>query len=98
MARRIEFSSAALSDLDDIAYYGAMEFGVAAARQYVQALNDGLKLLAAFPDSAPAYTWTGQRVRVRPIRSHRIVYMVRPDAGLYVIRILHARQLPPEPV
>ncbi|MFN3835440.1 MAG: type II toxin-antitoxin system RelE/ParE family toxin [Glycocaulis sp.] len=96
MAHRIEYSSAALSDLDGIAYYGAMEFGIAAARRYVQALDDGLKLLAAFPDSAPSYTWSGERVRVRSIRSHRIVYLVQPDGGLYVIRILHARQLPPE--
>lgn len=96
MARGIEFSSAALSDLDDIAYYGAMEFGITTARRYVQALDDGLKLLSAFPDSAPAYVWSGNRVRVRSIRSHRVVYLVRPDGGLYVVRILHARQLPPE--
>ncbi|MGY6531633.1 type II toxin-antitoxin system RelE/ParE family toxin [Glycocaulis sp.] len=96
MARRIEFASAALADLDEIAYYGAMEFGIAAARRYVQTLDDGLKLLSAFPDSAPIHIWSGGRVRVRSIRSHRIVYLVRPDGGLYVIRILHARQLPPE--
>lgn len=97
MARRIEFSPAALSDLDAIAYYGAMEFGIAAARRYVRALSDGLELLAAFPDSAPVYAWQGGKVRVRSIRSHRIVYVVQPDGGVLVIRILHARQLPPGP-
>ncbi|MFC4724895.1 type II toxin-antitoxin system RelE/ParE family toxin [Glycocaulis abyssi] len=96
MARRIEFSSAALSDLDEIAYFGAMEFGMSAARRYLQALDDGLKLLLAFPDSAPAYAWSGTRVRIRSIRSHRIVYMVQPGNSLRVLRILHARQLPPE--
>lgn len=96
MARRIEFSSAALADLDEIAFYGAMEFGIAAARRYVQTLDDGLKLLSAFPDSAPIHIWSGGRVRVRSIRSHRIVYMVQPGNSLRVLRILHARQLPPE--
>lgn len=96
MAHQIEFSSAALSDLDDIAYYSALEFGIAAARRYLQALDDGLKLLTAFPDSAPVYIWADSHVRVRSIKSHRIIYSTRNDGALYVLRILHARQLPPE--
>ncbi|MGP1274971.1 MAG: type II toxin-antitoxin system RelE/ParE family toxin [Caulobacterales bacterium] len=73
MARRIEFSAAAEADLDAIAYYGAMEFGLSAARQYVRALEDGLKLLVTFPDAAPAIAATDEGLRLRSVKSHRFV-------------------------
>lgn len=101
MARAIEFTDAAFADLETIVYFGALNFGPAAAIAYRGAMLDAVNLIAAFPDAAPIVPWepgapAGAVVRVRTVRSHRIAYLVTPGNAIRVLRILHARQAPPE--
>ena len=101
MKRAIEYTDAAFADLEAIAYFGALNFGVTAAIAYRGALLDAVKLIAAFPESSPVAHWLpgappGAVVRVRTVRSHRIAYLVTPGDAVRVLRILHARQAPPE--
>lgn len=101
MARAIEYTDAAFADLEAIVYFGALNFGPAAALAYRGALLDAAKLIAAFPESAPVVHGlpgapSGAVVRMRTVRSHRIAYLVTPGDAVRVLRILHARQAPPE--
>lgn len=101
MARAIEYTDAAFADLEAIAYFGALNFGPAAAIAYRRALLDAVNLIAAFPDAAPIVPWgpgapPGGVVRSRAVRSHRIAYLVTPGNAIRILRILHARQAPPE--
>lgn len=100
MARTIEYTDAAFTDLETIVYFGALKFGPAAAIAYRSAMLDAVNLIAAFPDAAPIVPWepgapAGTVVRMRTVRSHRIADLVTPGNAIRVLRILHARQAPP---
>ncbi|MGJ3232473.1 MAG: type II toxin-antitoxin system RelE/ParE family toxin [Oceanicaulis sp.] len=92
MARRIKYADAALADLAQLTRYGAMEFGVDAARRYAMTVRSAVRLAAEFPLAGAAAG--DAAVRSITSKSHRIFY--RADAeSLTVVRILHVRQLPP---
>ncbi|XBQ15266.1 MAG: type II toxin-antitoxin system RelE/ParE family toxin [Oceanicaulis sp.] len=92
MARRIEYSEAAFADLAELTRYGALEFGVAASRAFAAQIKSTVRTLSDFPFAGEATP--GETFRTFVVRSHRIFYRAEDDR-LLVLRILHARQLPP---
>ncbi|MEQ8434269.1 MAG: type II toxin-antitoxin system RelE/ParE family toxin [Oceanicaulis sp.] len=69
----------------------AEHFGLNQARAYRRAITETIDLLAMHPGIGRG---EGRRTRPYPAQSHRIFY--RADGvTLTVVRILHARQLPP---
>ncbi len=94
MARKIELSPAARVDIASIANYGATEFGIIAADQYREALEEKLRLIADFPEVGATDPMLGKGVRGLTAMSHRIIYRITKN-NLLILRILHLRQLPP---
>ena len=94
MKRRIRLSAAAFADIAAIAEYGVREFGLAAADRYRDALEEKLNLIAVFPEIGPEDPVFGAGVRGLPAMSHRIIYQLGRE-DILIIRVLHARQVPP---
>lgn len=94
MARRIRLSAAAVADIAAIAEYGAREFGLAAAERYRESLEEKLRLIAAFPEIGTEDSTFATGTRGLTAMSHRISYQLA-DNDIVILRILHARQLPP---
>jgi toxin ParE1/3/4 len=89
--RAYRTSSAADQDIIDIYVQGAALFGRAQAERYHQNLARIFTLLAANPRMARLRTGFTPPVRLHPHQAHLIAY-VEDDAGILVLRVLHARQ------
>lgn len=94
MARKVKLSGAAFADIASIADYGGREFGLLAAENYRSALEEKLRLIAAFPEIGPSDPIRSDGARGLTAMSHRIIYRVEAD-HILILRILHVRQLPP---
>ena len=94
MARSLKISNAARRDLDDLYDYGAATFGYRQADKYAEQILDAFRLIAAFPAASPSFP-PNARVRGYVCGSHRILFEDTGDTVL-VLRVLHARQLPPD--
>ncbi len=93
MALRIELTPRASSDVADITYRGAMEFGMAVAIDYRTSFESHIERMAAFPKSGHSVPELGQEIRRTVFRSHVIYYKADLDR-LLILRVLHGSQLP----
>lgn len=75
---------------------GAEDFGVQQAERYLAAIDQALILISSFPYAGASATRTDLTIRTYTVKSHRILYQVRGGNAPLILRILHARQLPPE--
>ena len=95
-AMRIELSTRAAADLRNLYLQGAEDFGVLQAESYLAILEDSLRLIGDFPYAGTASDPTDPTLRAYSVKSHRVVYRIRDGSVPLIVRILHARQLPPE--
>ncbi|AZU03691.1 plasmid stabilization system [Glycocaulis alkaliphilus] len=93
---RIELSTRAAADLRNLYLQGAEDFGILQAENYLATLEDSLRLIGEFPYAGTAGNSTDPTLRAYSVKSHRILYRIRDGSVPLIIRILHARQLPPE--
>lgn len=91
MARRISIARAARLDLENIYVESALQFGLNQARAYRKEITRTARFLSEFPlvgkETALGRTFS--------VKSHRLIYRVEADR-ITIVRVLHARQLPPD--
>lgn len=85
-------SHAAEEDLIGIWLTGADRHGPAQADRYQDGLEDVLGLLTTFPELARERTELAPPLRVHPFGSHVILYLVRPDRTVFVVRVRHKHE------
>jgi toxin ParE1/3/4 len=86
--RQVKLSPKACADLDSIWDFTAQRWGVPHAEEYLRALGETMKLLAASPRLGLKIDNIRQGYFKFPAASHIIFYRVSPNA-MDVIRILH---------
>lgn len=85
-------SQAAEEDLIGIWLYGADCHGPAQADRYQVGLEAVFDLLATFPELARERSDLTPPLRVHPFASHLILYLIRPDGSVFVVRVRHKRE------
>ncbi len=71
---------------------GAGMFGAVRADRYQDGFTSAFELLAAFPEMARERQELTPPLRVHPTGSHLIVYLIRPDGDILVVRVRHHRE------
>ncbi|WP_080265836.1 type II toxin-antitoxin system RelE/ParE family toxin [Pseudomonas syringae] len=89
----VEWLKTALKNLDDEAAYLSLE-NPAAAAAFVEAIQSSVNQLARFPAMGREGRIAGTREWPLPDLSYLIPYRIR-RGRLQVLRIFHARRLPP---
>ena len=81
------------ADLDLTVIYeqSARQFGLGQADRYGEGLRQALYALLDFPYQAPERFAFDPPVRVKPYRSHLILYRVQ-DGDVVVLRVRHGRE------
>lgn len=82
---------AAEDDLSKIWLEGAASWGVEQAERYADGLFALFDLLVQFPELARERTEFSPPVRIHPSGAHLVIYR-HAEAGIEIIRILHAHQ------
>jgi toxin ParE1/3/4 len=90
---RLQLTSNALEDLNEIHDFGIASFGLKAAETYSRGLQKAFDLLEFYPHSAPARPDIGEGMRCRVYREHLIIHSVEGDEVLVVRVLHHARDL-----
>lgn len=85
-------SAKAEDDLIDAWLEGVGDFGAAQADCYQDGFAAVFDLLAAFPEMARERQELTPPLRVHPIGSHLIVYQVRADGDVLVVRVRHRHE------
>ena len=85
-------SREAEEDLIGIWLYGADRHGVAQADRYQDGFEAAFALLAQFPELARERSELTPPLRVHPFGAHLILYLVRSDGSVFVVRIRHERE------
>ena len=85
-------SQAAEEDLIGIWLSGTERHGAARADRYQDGLEATFELLRQFPDLARERTELTPPLRVHPFGAHMILYLVRPDRTVFVVRVRHQRE------
>lgn len=79
-------------DLIDAWLEGAELFGIDQADRYGDGFAAAFDLLAAFPEMARERHELRQPLRAHPFGSHLILYLIRPDGDVLIVRIRHRRE------
>jgi len=87
-----KLSRAAEEDLIEIWLYGAKHHGPAQADRYQDSLEGTFALLAQFPELARERSELVPPLRVHPFGSHLILYLVRANGSIFVVRVRHERE------
>ena len=90
MAYRL--TARAKEDIIGIYVDGAALFGARQAEAYHERLRRTFEVLADNPRIARERTEITPPVRVYPCGSHIVVYIIKPDGGVLVVRVRHARE------
>ena len=85
-------SRAADEDLIQIYVSGAESFGLDQARRYHRQLFAAFSFLAENPRVAHLRDKIKPPVRAYPVGSHIVIYTVRQNNDVFVLRIRHARE------
>lgn len=80
-------SEAADSDLEDILYFGAVQFGQAQSLRYLEGLRITFERIAANPHAYQAVNDIRSGYRRAVYRSHAIYYRIEQE-GILVVRVL----------
>ncbi len=79
-------------DIVSIAEQGVRAFGSLVARRYHDELFAALELIAANPRMARERHEISPPVRIHPFKAHLIVYRIKEDGSVFVIRIRHSHE------
>jgi toxin ParE1/3/4 len=79
-------------DIIAIAEQGVHMFGPVQARRYHDELFAVLDLIAANPRMAREREEISPPVRIHPFKAHLIVYMLKENGAVFVIRIRHGHE------
>jgi toxin ParE1/3/4 len=79
-------------DLIQIFISGAELFGVEQAQKYHQKLFEIFSLLADNPQAAHLRPEIKPPIRAHPVGSHIVIYDLRDDGDIFILRIRHARE------
>ncbi len=79
-------------DIVAIAEQGVRVFGSLVARQYHDELFAVLELIASNPRMARERHEIIPPVRIHPFKAHIVVYRIRDDGSIFVIRIRHGHE------
>jgi toxin ParE1/3/4 len=85
-------SRRAAGDLRRLYAEGIERFGLAQADRYLDRIERALDLLAANPQMARERAELSPPARVHPVGSHVVLYVVRNDGDILVVRVRHSRE------
>ena len=85
-------SAAAEEDLIGIWLDGFERHGPAQADRYQDGLEATFELLGHFPELARERAELTPPLRVHPFGVHMILYLVRSDGSVFVVRVRHERE------
>lgn len=88
---KVRYSAAADSDLTNIYLHGSASFGEAQADAYIAGLRGVVQMISEYPLSARLREELSSPIRVRPYRSHVVLYTV-DEAGALILRFRHAHE------
>lgn len=86
-------STAAATDIVQIADYTIRKFGYLQARKYRESLTSTFELLSRHPEIGRDFSQLGSGWRRHPYYDHNIYYTQSSD-GILILRLLHAQQDP----
>lgn len=89
--RRFELSADAINDLTEIYRFIAKQNPLA-AEKLIAAIEEKIKEMARSGSSGVSRSWIRPGLRALPFRD-RCIYFRVSDSTLYVLRIVHGRQL-----
>ncbi|NRA86545.1 MAG: type II toxin-antitoxin system RelE/ParE family toxin [Rhizobiales bacterium] len=87
-----KLSKKAKLDLVNIYVKGVELFGVNQAEKYFSEFEDAFLLLSNNPKVSRERTEIDPPIRVYPMGVHVIIYKVKKDKGVYIMRIRHGRE------
>ena len=82
----------AADDITRIVIEGAVQFGEAQAAHYHGLLEKVFELIAANPHLARERHEISPPVRVYPVRSHLVIYVVDDSNDVLIIRVRHGHE------
>lgn len=88
---RIVYSAPAREDIANILDYTELEWGPEQVKQYRAQLRESILRLAEIPSLGRVREDLSPGLRVFPVGSHLVCYLVTDDR-LFIVRILHGRQ------
>ena len=88
---KIDFSWEAEADIAAINREGIRLFGAQQAQKYAGEMAEAFRVIAEYPLASPSRNEFGRPVRVRPFRSHVILYEVKEEVTL-ILRIRHGHE------
>lgn len=84
-----QLSKLAEEDIINIFIAGARQFGEAQARRYHKQLAATFDFLSANPLAAPIRTEINPPVHLHPFGSHLVIYQVKENNHIFIIRVRH---------
>jgi toxin ParE1/3/4 len=80
-------------DLENILVQGIQDYGIDAAIAYYERLFQVLDLLAQFPEISRERIELSPPVRIHPVGSHLIIYLISNERhDITIIRVCHAHE------
>ncbi|VAW16027.1 hypothetical protein MNBD_ALPHA12-521 [hydrothermal vent metagenome] len=86
---KYQFSKLAERDLEDIADYTVMNFGVFKTREYKALLIQSAKTAANFPSIGRPYTTEHGRIFQRFNVGRHVLFYQPTEQGIFIVRVLH---------
>ncbi|MEP3348005.1 MAG: type II toxin-antitoxin system RelE/ParE family toxin [Litoreibacter sp.] len=85
-------SKQAESDLIQIYLTGVEQFGVAQAETYQDKIDEMIALIGDNPEIARIREEISPPVRIHPVKSHVIIYLVDDHRMVRILRVRHGRE------
>ncbi|AKS43224.1 type II toxin-antitoxin system RelE/ParE family toxin [Wenzhouxiangella marina] len=82
----------AADDVLNIYAFGAERFGPEQADAYHALLQRTFEFLAANPHAAWQRTELTPPVRIHPLQSHLVIYLIEDDGEILIIRVRHGHE------
>jgi len=93
MTPRYDISSEADTDIQDIFWDSAKQWGIERAARYIEALHQTFENLAEFPHLGKDAGYL-RRGYLRFTSGSHMIYFQKTDTGIFIVRILHQQLLP----
>lgn len=88
---KVRYSATADADLADIYLHSFATFGEAQADAYITGLRGVVQMIGDYPLSTRLRNELTHPIRVRPYRSHVVLYTV-DETGALILRFRHAQE------
>lgn len=82
------FSARARRDIKGISRRSRANWGIDQAIRYSEALDSAFRRLVEFPDLGRERSNVEAGVRIFPVETHLVLYLVEPD-GILILRVVH---------